>query len=620
MPNKPPIINTHAHVFTGDYVPPYLAKTYLPEPFYRLLSLSFIINVLRWYYAKVKPFFYKNNYKRWKRFWAKCELFFKRTYILGFLKLATEVYLIIAILFYIGLGLFDIEAYYTGVKAHIVDALIWLKEKGYIIKIPSLFYKLLFFCIVLVFFKSVRNVVFALLRQFKILPGKQFSDLFHRYVQIGLFSKYKKQSGIYDKLKKQYPPDSHFVGLPMDMQYMKAGGLKRIYDEDKKEFITIPKDPKTKRRDPFIAMTSQMEGLLKIKKRVKDRDTFHPFVFAHPERMKDGRYFSYEVDKATGDVSLTKGCMMQVYLEDHKFAGIKIYPALGYYPFDDMLLPLWKYCVQNEIPIMSHCIKGTIFYRGKKKVEWDEHPIFIEGKIDKTKVKSSEDDTSIGLDINAEYIAKDENKLHLNEVKNIDFSNNFTHPLNYLCLLEPSLLKQILHKNKDEKLKSIFYSDSGTFRANGLKNLKLCFAHFGGDDQWKRFLESDRDNYTSQLILKPEKGVDFFKNIKNEDSPGKIAYIWRYVDWYTTICSIMLQYPNVYADISYILHDAVILPLLKQTLSNDKLSKKVLYGSDFYVVRNHKSDKAILADMRAGLNEDEFDQIARYNPRFFLNL
>ena len=82
----------------------------------------------------------------------------------------------------------------------------------------------------------------------------------------------------------------------------------------------------------------------------------------------------------------------------------------------------------------------------------------------------------------------------------------------------------------------------------------------------------------------------------------------------------MLQYENVYADISYILHDEVILPILKQTLSNTELQAKVLYGTDFYVVRNHKSDKAILADMRAGLTEVEFDLIARYNPRGYLNL
>ena len=81
----------------------------------------------------------------------------------------------------------------------------------------------------------------------------------------------------------------------------------------------------------------------------------------------------------------------------------------------------------------------------------------------------------------------------------------------------------------------------------------------------------------------------------------------------------MLQYPNVYADISYILHSNLeIQPLLKQTLQNPGLRMKVLYGTDFFVVRNHKSDKNMLADMMGGLSEEDFDQIARDNPEVFL--
>ena len=621
MSKKPPIVNCHAHVFTGDYVPPFLAKTYLPEPLYRLLSLRWVINFLRWYNTKIKPWFYKETYKKWKRFWYKCEIFFKRTRVLGILKLLVEVYLFIAILYYIGIGILNLDLQYYGIKKYIAMALIWLRDSGIMVNVPGTFFKIFFFVLIMVFFKSVRNVVFALLRQLKVLPGKNFIDLFHRYVQIGLFSKYKLQSGIYDKLKKQYPVDAHFVGLPMDMEYMKAGALKKVYDSKKKDFVKIPKDPKTGKSDKMFAMNYQMNGLLRIKNRKSDKDNFHPFVFAHPERMKDKRYFDYVVDEATGNVELVKGCLMQEYLEDHQFAGIKMYPALGYYPFDTVLLPLWKYCVQHSIPIMSHCIKGTIFYRGKKKIEWDAHPIFTEGKVDDKARKSLDNDKRVDFDIDATYIHPDNNKLHLNQVKNIDFCNNFTHPLNYLCLLEDELLEQVLVKavKDDNRLNAIFYDTNGTFRSS-LRELKLCFAHFGGDDQWKRFLESDRDNYTSQLILKPEKGIDFFKNAEGHPSKGKLAIIWKYVDWYTIICSTMLQYPNVYADISYILHDEVILPLLKQTLSNKNLKTKVLYGSDFYVVRNHKSDKAILADMRAGLSEDEFDQIARYNPRAYLNL
>lgn len=81
----------------------------------------------------------------------------------------------------------------------------------------------------------------------------------------------------------------------------------------------------------------------------------------------------------------------------------------------------------------------------------------------------------------------------------------------------------------------------------------------------------------------------------------------------------MLYYPNVYADISYILHgDKDILPLLRQTLQNPGLKEKVLNGTDFFVVRNHKLDKNMLADMTGGLSEKESDQIARVNPRNYL--
>ena len=354
MPKKPPIINCHIHMFTGDYVPPFLAKTYLPEPLYRLLSMRWVIGIMRWYYWVVTPIFYKNDYKQWKRFWFKSTMFFKRSYVLATLKFLVELYLIIAILFYIGLAVFNISYPYIGFKSFIVKALLFLKESGLIIVVPSLFYKILFLVLILIIFKSIRNLAFALLKQFKILPGKQFTDLFFRYVQIGLFSKYKTQKGIYDKLKKQYPIDTHFVGLPMDMAFMNAGNLKKGF-----------------------TIQTQMEGILEIKKRANDHNTFHPFVFADPRRMADTSYFDYTVEPS-GEVALIKGCLMQQYLEDHQFAGIKIYPALGYYPFDEALLPLWKYCVQHNLPIMTHCIKGTIFYRGKKETNMGQPPQYLQ--------------------------------------------------------------------------------------------------------------------------------------------------------------------------------------------------------------------------------------------------
>ncbi len=83
----------------------------------------------------------------------------------------------------------------------------------------------------------------------------------------------------------------------------------------------------------------------------------------------------------------------------------------------------------------------------------------------------------------------------------------------------------------------------------------------------------------------------------------------------------MIQYSNVYADISYILHDQTIFPLLKETLKPRymQLRERVLFGTDFYVVRNHNSEKDLFVSSDALLTDDEFDLIARINPNRFLN-
>jgi hypothetical protein len=133
-----------------------------------------------------------------------------------------------------------------------------------------------------------------------------------------------------------------------------------------------------------------------------------------------------------------------------------------------------------------------------------------------------------------------------------------------------------------------------------------------------KFFEKDRTNYGHQLVAYPDLGIEFLAT-KGAIRRGKPEQVWNEADWYSIICSLMLQHDHVYADISYILHgEQQILPLLRSTLQHKKLKKRVLYGSDFYVVRNHKSDKNMLADMKGGLLKDEFDLIARVNPVSYL--
>lgn len=241
-----------------------------------------------------------------------------------------------------------------------------------------------------------------------------------------------------------------------------------------------------------------------------------------------------------------------------------------------------------------------MFYRGKKKREWDEHPVF------------------------EEVAAKGEYEpLLLPELKNEEFQANFIHPMNYLCLLAEPLLRRLVGKARDNRIRELFgYNGPGIPLSRDLSRLKLCIAHFGGEDQWKRYLQLDRYTYSLQLIRNPGQGIDFLYNQQGAFSPGKLEQVWKFGDWYSIICSMMLQYENVYSDISFILYNEEILSLLKQTLHPDnvKLRRRVLYGTDFYIGRSQTSHKKLVAEIMAKLGQEEFDLIARENPRKFLGL
>ena len=360
----------------------------------------------------------------------------------------------------------------------------------------------------------------------------------------------------------------------MDMEYMGAGKLKKGFE-----------------------YKDQMQELADIKNKSTNKDAILPFVFVEPRRIREDKtQLQYNLDTNTGKVTL-QDCFIKRYIEDEQFSGFKIYPALGYYVFDETLLPLWKYAADNQIPIMTHCIKGTIFYRGKKKKEWDAHPVF------------------------KEYINLERNELGpllLPEHKNMDFSLNFTHPLNYLVLLKEELLRIWVGKCSQET-KSLFgYTDDNTKLKWDLSHLKLCLAHFGGEDQWYRYLESDRYDYAAKLKTNPLQGVNFIHTSTGKFSWKKLEDSWKYVDWYSIICSMMLQHENVYADISYILYNEDIFPLLKETINHPNLGDKVLFGTDFFVVRNHASEKGLVSKTLSNLSDDEFNKIARENPSRFI--
>jgi hypothetical protein len=108
----------------------------------------------------------------------------------------------------------------------------------------------------------------------------------------------------------------------------------------------------------------------------------------------------------------------------------------------------------------------------------------------------------------------------------------------------------------------------------------------------------------------------------------------------------LMNYKNMYADLSYILRKPSIYPLLSETLrkganydkelvayeaetsankkashfkGRNRLRSHILYGTDFYVVRNHNSDKDLYTETRSALDDDSFDLITRENTHNYLS-
>lgn len=362
------------------------------------------------------------------------------------------------------------------------------------------------------------------------------ADLFRRLSNLVIYADEENQEEIISKLRNYYPKDAKFVLLTMDMEFMDAG-------------------------EPPVKFKSQVEELAKIKiNSDKLKDKIFPFLFIDPRRIVSDPGFFIEA----------KG-----YFENKSYQGLKLYPPIGYYPFDIALKEFYQYAIENDLPLITHCIRGVVHYRGEKKPEWVRHPY------------------------TQEILPGDKAR---------DYANNLAHPLNYECLLNPKILRELW---KDETV--------------DLSNLKICLAHFGGQDEWVDFLENpwlpdigltglDSDIDIKHPWFKP---TDFDERYTTAEEKSDHTPF----SWFSVICQLITNknYSKVYADISYTLSDPRMFPLLKLILeSNEIIRNRVLFGTDFYVVAKAGAERELSINLRSYLGEELFQKIAVTNPKEFL--
>lgn len=200
---------------------------------------------------------------------------------------------------------------------------------------------------------------------------------------VGLLS---TSTEVFRNLKSFYPAGSRFVVLPLNFAHVGLGALKVPYAQ-------------------------QLDELIQVKRSFPNECLLFVHIDPREDTAEKNRDF------------------LEEYLE-RGFMGIKMYTPLGYYPFDPRLEKVYELAETREVPIISHCSQGGIFYAGKELPE-----SFLKPKT---------------------FNYQEGGKYEFKPAKNEIFCDYFIHPNRYIDVLEK------------------------------FPSLKLCFAHFGWDTIEKR--------------------------------------------------------------------------------------------------------------------------------------
>lgn len=151
----------------------------------------------------------------------------------------------------------------------------------------------------------------------------QHNDLIERQARFVARGSSTSQQDILEAIQKQYPLDTNFIILPMDMAYMKLGRVEEPLETQHQELLALAA-ASGGRVIPFFAVDPRRDGIV---------DQVRQWV------MPD------------------------------KFRGVKIYPNLGYPPDAETLLEVYALCEQRKVPVMAHCTPGGVWEYGLKEAD-----------------------------------------------------------------------------------------------------------------------------------------------------------------------------------------------------------------------------------------------------------
>ncbi len=219
------------------------------------------------------------------------------------------------------------------------------------------------------------------------------------------------------------------------------------------------------------------------------------------------------------------------------FTGIKLYPSTGFYAFDEKLKPSLEWAADNHMPILTHCnYLGGIFNNDRDKLNTSLSPkdpysgVYYPAPGKNHKLQS-----------------KFFNRLFNTQkaVNNKYYSSYFLEPNSYRSTLE-------------------------YFRDVFKKPLKICFAHYGGNE-----------HMNLQHAIDQGKKMD----------PGNYYGVNSSKNWCLQIRELMEEFDSVYTDISYALTDHNTHEFIFSEMLNKPYRDRILFGTDFYMTERKAKEK-----------------------------
>ncbi|MCF0060570.1 amidohydrolase family protein [Dyadobacter chenwenxiniae] len=381
---------------------------------------------------------------------------------------------------------------------------------------------------------------------FQVLLSKLGGNLGKRYASFLQVGKSRNQREIFENLKKQYDDDPHLkiVALTMYMEKCGAGPSDTGYE-------------------------GQLEGIIEIKK--ENPDNLLVFLGIDPRWKATGKELKETVERYF-ETKVRVNAERSVY----PFAGLKIYPSLGFYAFDEKLKDTFEWAAENEVPVLTHCsYLGGIYNNDTRFVNESLDPVNAYTGLKYSETLGSEatppsPDKSINI-LKWIFGQNDNNR-------NLNTCSYFLEPESYRSLLE-------YFKNKT-------------------KPLKICLAHFGGDEH----------------VL----------NESKESSSGKLFGTLQ-KNWCAQIKNLIREFPeSVYTDISFTVGNPDTHKPFFKDLKDPELQNRIMFGTDFFLTERllpEKDDyatfkKAALAqpfgntnawEIMASKNVESF-LASKYNP------